>query len=115
MDSSTSIEVRGLSKSYRVYRQPLDRLRELAWPWQEGPLHTMVHALRDVSFTLERGARLGVLGVNGSGKSTLLRILAGVLEPTSGEVQVRGRVAALLELGSSFNPELSGRENVMQY
>lgn len=113
--SAPAIEVRDLGKAYRVYRRPLDRLRELFQPADRAPLHATVHALQDVSFTARPGERLGILGVNGSGKSTLLRILAGVLEPTSGRVEVRGRVAALLELGSAFNPELTGRENVMQF
>lgn len=115
MSIPPSIEVRALTKSYRVYRQPLDRLKELLLPRSVAPRHSTVHALQDVSFRLEKGERLGILGVNGSGKSTLLRILAGVLEPTSGHVVVNGRVTALLELGSSFNPELTGRENVMQF
>ncbi len=110
-----AIEVRDLGKAYRVYRRPLDRLREIFRSSEHAALHTTVHALQDVSFTARPGERLGILGVNGSGKSTLLRILAGVLEPTSGSVRVRGRVAALLELGSAFNPELTGRENVMQF
>jgi lipopolysaccharide transport system ATP-binding protein len=115
MTTNPAIDVQSLSKSYRVYRKPLDRLRELLLPSGHAPLHTTVHALRDVFFRINKGDRLGILGVNGSGKSTLLRIVAGVLEPTSGQVTVNGRVAALLELGSSFNPELTGRENVMQY
>ena len=110
-----SVDARALSKSYRVYSRPLDRMRELLLPGRGAPRHTMVHALQDVSFQLHQGDRLGIVGVNGSGKSTLLRILAGVLEPTSGSVTVNGRVAALLELGSAFNPELTGRENVMQF
>lgn len=107
------VEARQLSKVYRLYRQPQDRLKELVL----GPFGRRYSrdfaALHDVSFTLPRGRRLGVLGRNGSGKSTLLQILAGTLAPSAGEVAVDGRVAALLELGSGFNPEYTGRENVM--
>lgn len=106
------VSLREVRKTYRVYSQPGDRLKELIFPGR--PRHRTVHALEGVSLAMRAGDRLGILGVNGSGKSTLLRILAGVLSPTSGEVQVRGRVSALLELGSGFNAELTGRENVFQ-
>ena len=79
-------------------------------PWRVW--HSPFHALHDVSFEVQPGEHLGILGINGAGKSTLLQILTGVLTPTSGEVHVRGRVAALLELGAGFNPQLTGRENV---
>ena len=79
-------------------------------PWRVW--HSPFHALKDVSFDVQPGEHLGILGINGAGKSTLLQILTGVLTPTSGAVQVRGRVAALLELGAGFNPQLTGRENV---
>ena len=109
------ISIEHVSKVYRVYARPGDRLKELLLPAASARrLHTVVNALEDVSLAVERGERLGVLGVNGSGKSTLLRILTGVLNPTAGRVVVRGRVSALLELGSGFNPELTGRENIFQ-
>src|SRR5436305_1565021 len=77
-----------------------------------GPLHSDFWALRDISFTVERGETLGLVGPNGCGKSTLLQIVSGILQPTMGRVVTRGRIAALLELGAGFNPEFSGRENV---
>ncbi len=105
------VRVQNVSKLYRLYKHPSDRLRELA-PFRRRPLHTDFWALRDVSFALERGEALGLIGPNGGGKSTLLQIVSGILEPTSGRVVTQGRVAALLELGAGFNPEFTGRENV---
>jgi homopolymeric O-antigen transport system ATP-binding protein len=102
--------VQNVSKLYRLYRQPSDRLRELL-PGSP-PRHTDFWALRDISFTVEKGETLGLVGPNGCGKSTLLQIVSGILQPTSGRVVARGRVAALLELGAGFNPEFTGRENV---
>ncbi|MDZ4799677.1 MAG: ABC transporter ATP-binding protein [Bryobacteraceae bacterium] len=109
--SSLAIEFRGVSKSYPVYASPRDRLRELL-TFNRLSFHEDFWALRDVSFSVGRGETFCVVGENGSGKSTLLQIIAGILHPTSGEVKVKGRVAALLELGSGFNPEFTGRDNV---
>jgi lipopolysaccharide transport system ATP-binding protein len=124
------IEVRNLSKRYEIYKTPRDRLKQLVLPRLHrtaNQIGSALHvakpkpsphyfrefwALRDVSFQVRRGETIGVIGRNGSGKSTLLQILAGTLAPTNGEVSVNGRVAALLELGSGFNPEFSGRDNV---
>lgn len=106
-----AVSVAGLSKAYRLYRRPSDRLRELLWPRrQRGKLFW---ALRDVSLAIPQGQVLGLIGPNGSGKSTLLQLIAGVLQPTSGAVAAHGRVTALLELGAGFNPEFTGRENIM--
>ena len=102
--------VQNVSKLYRLYRQPSDRLRELI-PGS-APRHTDFWALRDIGFNLEKGETLGLVGPNGCGKSTLLQIVSGILQPTSGRVVTRGRIAALLELGAGFNPEFTGRENV---
>jgi lipopolysaccharide transport system ATP-binding protein len=101
-----------VSKVYRVYAEPSDRLKEMVFSHFGQNYGRDFWALRDVSFTLSRGERLAVIGRNGSGKSTLLQILAGTLAPSNGQVNVAGRVAALLELGSGFNPEYTGRENV---
>lgn len=96
---------------YRLYRRPSDRILELL-PFRKDPLHSDFWALRDICLEAERGEFLGIIGPNGSGKSTLLQILSGILQPTSGRVVTKGRVAALLELGAGFNAEFTGRENV---
>jgi ABC-type polysaccharide/polyol phosphate transport system ATPase subunit len=103
--------VQNVSKLYRLYRTPFDRLRELN-PLRKTPLHTDFWALQDISFYVERGETVSLVGPNGCGKSTLLQVISGILQPTTGRVVMRGRVAALLELGAGFNPEFSGRENV---
>jgi lipopolysaccharide transport system ATP-binding protein len=103
--------VQNVSKLYRLYATPFDRIRELN-PFSSKPLHTDFWALRDISFSVERGEMVSLVGPNGCGKSTLLQVIAGILQPTTGRVVTRGRVAALLELGAGFNPEFSGRENV---
>src|ERR1041385_8798674 len=102
--------VQNVSKLYRLYKRPSDRLRELLPA--AAPRYTDFWALRDISFQMEKGETLGVVGPNGCGKSTLLQIVSGILQPTSGRVVARGRIAALLELGAGFNPEFTGRENV---
>ncbi len=103
--------VQNVSKLYRLYKTPFDRIRELN-PLRRKPLHTDFWALRDISFSVERGEVVSLVGPNGCGKSTLLQVISGILQPTAGRVVTRGRVAALLELGAGFNPEFSGRENV---
>lgn len=99
-----------ISKLYRLYPRPSDRLRELL-PGSK-PHHADFWALKDIGFEVEKGETLSLVGPNGCGKSTLLQIVAGILQPTTGRVVTRGRIAALLELGAGFNPEFSGRENV---
>ena len=103
--------VHNVSKLYKLYPRPSDRLRE-ALPFRRRKMHTDFWALRDISFQVERGETLGLVGPNGCGKSTLLQIVSGILQPTLGRVVTRGRIAALLELGAGFNPEFTGRENV---
>ena len=109
--SSPAVQFSNVSKSYSIYAAPRDRLKELA-TFQTRRFHTEFWALRDVSFEVQRGETFCVVGENGSGKSTLLQICAGILAPTSGTAIAHGRVAALLELGSGFNPEFSGKDNV---
>jgi len=106
-----AVHIRDVSKSYPIYARPSDRLKELL-RWNRHSYHQDFWALRDVSLEIEKGATFGLIGENGSGKSTLLQLIAGILKPTHGAVEVDGRVSALLELGSGFNGEFSGRENV---
>jgi lipopolysaccharide transport system ATP-binding protein len=107
----TAIKVQHLSKKYRIYDRPRDKLREMIG-LGSGKLHREFWALNDISFELDSGHTLGIIGQNGSGKSTLLQILAGIMSQTRGDCLVAGKVSALLELGSGFNPEFTGRENV---
>ena len=102
--------VQNVSKLYRLYRRPSDRLKELV-PGAHAH-HSDFWALKDIGFEVEKGEVLSLVGPNGCGKSTLLQVVAGILQPTTGRVVTRGRIAALLELGAGFNPEFSGRENV---
>ncbi len=111
IDKEIIIKVENLSKIYKLYDKPIDRLKESINPFGK-KYHRDFFALRDVSFDVKRGEALGVIGKNGSGKSTLLKLITGVLTPSSGNVTVNGKVAALLELGTGFNPEFTGIENI---
>jgi len=111
MSSETVIRVNRLGKAYEMYQNPQDRLKQFLWRgWKS--FYTEVHALRGVSFEVRKGEIFSIIGRNGSGKSTLLQVITGILQHTSGEVVVNGRVAALLELGAGLNLEFTGRENV---
>jgi lipopolysaccharide transport system ATP-binding protein len=105
------IRVRDAGKCYHVYDKPVDRLKQAFFRWHKR-YYREFWACRKVSFEIARGESVGILGRNGAGKSTLLQLIAGTLTPTEGEIEVRGRVAAMLQLGSGFNPDFTGRENV---
>src|SRR3989475_9209082 len=106
---SLAIRAEHLSKTYKLRRERGRTLKEM-FLRQYAPAE-QVRALHDVSFTVELGGSFGVVGANGSGKSTLLKLLAGTAKPTSGKLEVNGRVTALLEIGAGFHPDFSGREN----
>jgi len=109
-DPTPVIVARDVSKSYTLYPRPSDRLAHLFMPWRKYPAF---EALKGVTFTVGRGETVGIIGQNGAGKSTLLQAVTGTITPTSGEVRVSGRVAALLELGAGFEPDFTGRENIL--
>tara|TARA_R110000851_G_scaffold161185_1_gene304822 strand:- start:5942 stop:7297 length:1356 start_codon:yes stop_codon:yes gene_type:complete len=119
MCSDTAIKVEGLSKRFEIFDQPRDRLKQMLVPnvqrvlgKHQSQFFKEFWALQNVSLEVKRGDTVGIIGRNGSGKSTLLQIICGTLTPTVGKVETNGKVAALLELGSGFNPEFTGRENV---
>ncbi|MEX2987716.1 ABC transporter ATP-binding protein [Serratia fonticola] len=114
-----AIEVTGLSKCYQIYDRPRDRLKQFFAPKLQRAIRRESRryfrefwALRNVSFSIKKGETVGIIGRNGAGKSTLLQMICGTLTPTEGDIQVHGRIAALLELGAGFNPEFTGRDNV---
>ncbi|OMQ23052.1 ABC transporter ATP-binding protein [Serratia oryzae] len=114
-----AIQVTGLSKCYQIYDRPRDRLKQFFAPKLQRAVRRESRryfrefwALRNVSFSIKKGETVGIIGRNGAGKSTLLQMICGTLTPTEGEIQVHGRIAALLELGAGFNPEFTGRDNV---
>lgn len=119
MSSEIAIKVEGLSKCFEIYEQPRDRLKQFVLPHLYRSLGIPAKkyfrefwALRNIDFEIKKGETVGIVGRNGSGKSTLLQIICGTLSPSSGTISANGRIAALLELGSGFNPEFTGRENV---
>src|SRR5688500_16512914 len=111
MCSDAVIQVRGVGKSFPTFDHPYQQLAHMLWP--KSRARDEFHALQGVDFGVERGEAVGIIGRNGSGKSTLLQVISGILQPSSGEVRTRGRIAALLELGAGFNPEFTGRENIL--
>jgi len=116
---NVAIRVQNISKCYQIYDSPRDRLKQFVVPRMQrltGQVPKQYFrefwALKDITFEIRKGETVGIIGRNGSGKSTLLQMICGTLNPTSGSIQTNGRIAALLELGSGFNPEFTGRENV---
>lgn len=111
MSEDWAIKIDHLSKVYKIFDKPSDRVREALNPF--GKRYSKdFYALNDVSLTIKKGETVGIIGKNGAGKSTLLKVITGVLTPTSGSIQVNGRIASLLELGAGFNPEMTGIENI---
>lgn len=111
MSEDWAIKIEHLSKVYKIFSKPSDRVREALNPF--GKRYSKdFYALNDISLTIKKGETVGIIGKNGAGKSTILKIITGVLTPTSGSVQVNGRIASLLELGAGFNPEMTGIENI---
>ncbi len=108
---TVAVAVRNLGKCYRIYRRPQDRLKQALWRGRKRYFREF-WALRGVSLEVRRGETVGIMGRNGCGKSTLLQTICGTLTPTTGQIEIHGRIAALLELGAGFNPEFSGRDNV---
>ena len=107
----TIIKVENVKKVYKLYDKPIDRMKE-ALSLSRKIYHREHFALNDISFNIEKGETIGIVGTNGSGKSTLLKIITGVLNPTEGNLEVKGKISALLELGAGFNPEYTGIENI---
>ncbi len=111
MNKDIVISVRYVTKTYRLYQSHADRVKEAFHPFRK-KYHRPFNALSNISFDIKKGEPLAIIGLNGSGKSTLLQIICGILKPTTGSVQVQGKLSALLELGAGFNPEFTGRQNV---
>lgn len=111
MSEDWAIKIEHLSKVYKIFDKPTDRVKEALNPFRKRYSRDF-YALNDVSLTITKGETVGIIGKNGAGKSTILKIITGVLTPTSGSVQVNGRIASLLELGAGFNPEMTGIENI---
>jgi len=111
MDKDIAIKIRNVTKTYQLYNSHADRVKEAFHPLRK-KYHRPFNALTNVSFQVEKGESIGIIGRNGSGKSTLLQIICGILLPSLGNVEINGRISALLELGAGFNPEFTGRENV---
>ncbi len=107
----TAISVKDVTKIYKLYDKPIDRLKESLHPFHK-EYHKKFYALNALSFTVEKGQTVGIIGTNGSGKSTILKIITGVLSPTTGTVEVKGKISALLELGAGFNMDYTGIENI---
>ena len=111
MKNNIAVKFQNISKVYKLYNKPIDRLKESIHPFKK-KYHKDFYALRDINLEIKKGEVLGIVGVNGAGKSTLLKIIAGVMTPTTGRVQIHGRVNAILELGSSLKAEMTGVENI---
>lgn len=114
METESVITLSGVSKMYKLFPAKIDRLKESLHPFGK-KFHKEFYALSEISLSIQRGEILGIVGMNGSGKSTLLKMIAGIIQPTLGRINVSGNVVPLLELGAGFNPEFSGLENIYFY
>lgn len=114
MQNEIAIKVENLTKIYHLYDKPQDRLKEALNPFKKSYHHDF-YAMNDVSFEIKKGETVGIVGKNGAGKSTLLKMITGVLTPTSGSIEIHGKIASILELGAGFNPEMTGLENIYLY
>ena len=112
-NSDCVIEIKNLKKDYKMYKSKKSRLIEALLPFYEN--HTTFSAINDLNITIKKGEIVGILGKNGAGKSTLLKMITGVVTPTSGIININGKISSLLELGAAFNPELTGEENIYQH
>lgn len=114
--AETVIDVRDVSVKFNLGKEKIDSLKEFCIKFLKGQIkYDEFWALKNVTFSIEKGDRLGILGLNGAGKSTLLKIIARVFKPTSGSIKVKGEIAPLLELGAGFDPNYTGRENIFLY
>ncbi|MBR3249142.1 MAG: ABC transporter ATP-binding protein [Clostridia bacterium] len=113
MNEEIAIEIKDLCKNYKMFTRKRDRLIETIIPMVNR--HIEFNAIKDLNLTIQKGESIGILGKNGAGKSTLLKMITGVVTPSSGEINVTGKISSLLELGAAFNPELTGEENIYQH
>ena len=111
--SETVVKITNLVKEYKMYARKKDRLLETVFPWIER--HGTFRAMNNLNLEIHKGEVLGILGKNGAGKSTLLKMITGVVIPTSGKIEIKGKISSLLELGTGFNPDLTGYENIYQH
>ena len=112
MENEYAIRVKNITKRYKLFERNRDRVRDALGLAGKKQLYKDLYALKDLSFDIKKGESVGIIGVNGAGKSTILKIITGVLTPSEGEVEIGGRISALLELGAGFNPEYTGLQNV---
>jgi len=111
LSKDNAIEIKSVGKCYKIYKKPKDKLKEIVLPWKKR-YYEEFWALKDIDVVIKKGEQLSIIGRNGSGKSTLLQLICGTIEATEGIIQKQGKIAALLELGSGFNPEFTGIENI---
>ena len=109
------IELKNISKVYKLYKNKKDRVKEALFFFSKKKYHNDFYALKNIDLEVKKGEILGLVGTNGAGKSTLLKIITGVLTPTTGEIKIKGKISALIELGAGFNPEYTGIENIELY